>query len=111
MNKKGLELAINTIVILVLAMFFLVAIIFFFTGSFSNFTDKIKGISGDTNVDSVVKGCNILVDTDSRYGYCCEKKLVKYIEDGDKVEGEFSCNEIVDKFSGVKKLDCSGVSC
>ena len=36
--------------------------------------------------ESVVDNCNFYADTEAEYGYCCEKKDVKYLEDGEKVE-------------------------
>ena len=113
MDKKGLELAINTIIILILAMAVLIALVLFFTGGFSSFYEKIKGYSSYSNVDSVVSGCNIFVDTNSQYSYCCEKKTVKYYSEGEKDEGEFSCIELSNQDFGkdVRKLNCEGVSC
>jgi len=113
MDKKGLELAINTIVILILAVLILAALILFFTGSFTTFYEKIKGYSSYSNVDNVVNGCNILVDTNGQHSYCCEKKTVKYINKGDKDEGEFSCLEASNQEfgNGIKRLNCEGISC
>jgi len=113
MDKKGLELAINTIVILILAILILAALVLFFTGSFSTFYDKIRGYSSYSNVDTVVKGCNVLADTEAQYGYCCEKKTVKYFNEGEKDEGEFSCLEISNQDFGnkVRRLNCEGISC
>jgi hypothetical protein len=112
-NKKGLELAINTIVLLVLAMVFLLFMILFFTGTSGTFVTKIKGYFTYSNVDDVITGCNIFADSEQNYGYCCEKKFVKYVEDGENKGGEFSCLEITNKSFGkdVKKLNCEDVSC
>ncbi len=112
MDKKGFELAIGTVVIMILAAMLLLFFVLFFTAGSSDFIGKIKSYFSYSNIDSVVKGCNILVDSDSEYSYCCEKKDVKYYNEGEKAEGEFSCLELFEKNIGdVNELDCGGVGC
>ena len=111
MDKRGLQLAINTIVTLVLALVVLAFMVIFFTGTSTDFMNKIKSYFSYSNVDNLVSSCNILSETNAQYSFCCEKKLVKYYEDGEKNEGEFNCFEIADKFGNIDKLNCDGVSC
>jgi len=108
MNKRGLELAINTIVILVLALAVLSFLVLFFAVGSGGFLSEIKGYFSYSNVDSVVSGCNIAVDSGRGYEYCCEKKDVKYYMNGEKVEGDFSCRELLNKsfISGLNDLEC-----
>jgi len=111
MNKKGLEMAINTIVILVLSISVLAFMLLFFTDAGGNFLEKIRGYQGYSNVDSLISNCNFYVETDSSYSYCCEEKNVKYLQDGEKTEGEFTCLEISDRFGNVEGMNCGGVTC
>jgi hypothetical protein len=111
MDKKGLEMAINTIVTLVLAIAVLLFMFLFFTDAGGEFLGKIKGHSGYSNVDIVVDNCNFYVDTEAEYGYCCEKKDVKYLEDGEKESGKFNCLEVNERFGGVGTLNCEKVNC
>ena len=85
MNKKALELAINTIVILVLAILLLLFLVLFFTDAGKNFVAKIGIYSSYSNVDDVVSNCNIQADTNKEYSFCCEKKTVRYYENNEKV--------------------------
>jgi hypothetical protein len=113
-NKKGFQMAISTIVMLVLAMMILLFLILFFTGGAGDFMGKIRSYFGYSNVDNVIEGCNILGDTSQTYDFCCGKKDVKYYIEGEKSEGKFSCYELVDQsFIGgnINSLDCLGVSC
>lgn len=110
-NKRGLEIAINTVVILVLSILVLAFLILFFSEAGKSFLSKIKGYSGYSNVDEVVNNCNLYVDTQAQYSYCCDKRDVKYLEDGKKAEGKFTCLEIDDKFGGVKGMNCGGIKC
>jgi len=113
-GKKGFQLTINTVVLLILAAMLLLFMILFFTGSSGPLLGKIRSYFSYSNVDNVIEGCNILVDTNAEYAFCCEKKNVKYFEGGEKVSGEFSCSELVDEgfVSGrIKDLSCEEVSC
>jgi len=108
-DKRGFELVMNTAVVMILAIVVLLVLIGFFMIGSGDFMDKIRGYFSYSNVDSVVSGCNLLVDSGSVNAFCCEKKKVKYNEGGKK-EGEFSCSELIDKgfVSGLKKVSCSG---
>lgn len=108
-NKKALELAINTIVILVLAILLLAFLVLFFTETGKNFLGKTRGYTSEVNVDEVVKGCNILADTNKEYSYCCEKKGVIYYKEGEKIEKQSSCLELgkLDIGNKIKELNCN----
>ena len=75
--------------------------------------EKIKSYFSYSNIDSVVSGCNILVDSGQVYSYCCEFKTVRYYEDSEKAEGIFSCGELIGKdFAlGLKEMNCMEVVC
>ena len=76
MDKRGLEMAINTIVTMVLAIAVLLFMFLFFTDAGGEFLGKVKGHSSYSNVDIVVDNCNFYADTEAEYSYCCEKKGV-----------------------------------
>ncbi len=114
MNKKALELAINTIVILVLAILLLLFLVLFFTDAGKNFVAKIGIYSSYSNVDDVVSNCNIQADTNKEYSFCCEKKTVRYYENNEKVEQKFNCRELVNKNfinNKINNLNCGEISC
>lgn len=108
-NKRGFELVMNTAVVMILAVVVLLVLVGFFMMGSGDFMDKVGGYFSYSNVDSVVSGCNVLVDSGQSNAFCCDKKKVKYNEGGKK-EGEFSCSELVDKgfISGLKEISCSG---
>lgn len=113
LNKKGFEMIWSTWVVMILAIILAVFLILFFTLWSGNFLDNIKGFFSKTNVDSVVKGCNILVQSGDNYNFCCDKKEVKYLLDGKLKTMNFACSELVDKdfVSGINSLDCLGINC
>ena len=77
MNKRGFELAISTLVLLILGMLILIALVLVLTGVFEKFISAIRGYSG-SEVDNLNKLCQSQCDLDNKYSFCCEmKKLGK----------------------------------
>jgi hypothetical protein len=114
MDKKGFELAINTVIAMILAIVLLAFLVVFFTMGSQNFLDTVKGFFSHSNVDSVVNSCNIFASSNFQYKFCCEKQKVKYYDNEKKAEGEFTCNQLINRsfVSGeLGTIDCSGVSC
>jgi len=108
--KKGMSLAINTAVVLVLAIMVLVFMVLFFTSVGGEFSGKIKSYFSYTNVDEVIEQCALLVDLESKYSYCCEERNLKFYTNGEKDSGTFTCVQIAQQFGG-RTLSCTGVSC
>ena len=96
-NKKGFELVWSSVVVMVLAFVVLLLLILFFTTTSGSFIGGIKSYFSYSNVDSVVPGCNILIQGGNDYSFCCEKKKVKYYSDGNKLEGQFTCSELIEQ--------------
>jgi len=74
-SKRSFELAINTLVIIALALLVLLALSLAFTGSFKKFWQTIKGYSG-SEIDSLSKICQSQCVQGNKYSFCCEKKIL-----------------------------------
>ena len=114
MNKRGIELVWSTVVVIIISLAVLLFLILFFTSSSESFFGQVRGYFTYSNVDAVVKVCNIYVDSGSNYAFCCEKHEVKYFDDGVESEGMFSCGELLDENFAENKIDsmnCEGVNC
>lgn len=115
MKKRGFEMIWSTWVVLILAIMLVIFLLIFFANSSGSFLDNIKNYFSKTNVDSVVKGCNILVDSGNKYDFCCAKKTVKYLDGKNVKTGELSCFELMNKSfvnNEIKSgIDCQGFSC
>lgn len=109
-SKKGFEMIWSTWVIMILAALLLIFLILFFTTSSGSFINNIQGYFSKTNVDSVVKGCNILSDSGNKYDFCCDKKDVKYFGDGGIRKREYNCFELMNQ-SFVNNDIISDISC
>ena len=104
-SKKGMELAIGTIVIIILSLLLLVSLIVMLVSSEKNFYDTVKSYFSDSNVDAIVVSCNNAVRTESFYEYCCVNKDVRL----DRSDGfEMTCNLASNESWGgnIEKLEC-----
>ena len=111
-KKRGMEMAVSTIILIVLGVLVLVGLLFLLTTQTTFFSNFLATIFSKTNVDQVVGSCNSLASTNSVYSYCCEEKEVKL--GGAQENLELTCDELRDEdFIGgrILSLDCSGTSC
>ena len=113
-NKKGFELAINTIVMIVLAVLVLIGVLLIWNQQTGIFSDFLKNLAGKTNVDSLVASCNSLVTQEAVYNYCCVERDVKYEADGGLKEEKMTCEELSGRTftsNRINKLECVEAGC
>ena len=67
-NKKGFQLAINTLVIIVLAMLILAVLSIAFTTGFGNFWKSVKGYFG-SEIDNLNKICKSQCDMQNKFSF------------------------------------------
>ena len=78
LNKKGAEMTIGTLVVIVLAIIVLVVIALGFGTGWSNLWSKITGyFGGGSNVDSIKQACNYACTTQATYDYCILSRDIK----------------------------------
>ena len=112
-NKKGAEMTIGTIVMIILALVVLVVIIYGFTTGWGNLWDKVVNIGGGKiNVQTVVQSCQIACTTNSQYDYC-EKQRSIIIDDSGKPDDNLNtCQDLeADETYGLdpcENFDCVG---
>jgi hypothetical protein len=104
-SKRGFELAINTIVIIVLGLLVIAGLFLLFTGEARKFWNYVSGSGSD--VDDAVTICNSQISGLQDYAYCCDKKKVEI--GGENLE--LKCWELKERVGGVEFLNCSSVSC
>ena len=83
-NKKGFELTISTLVIIILAVLFLIIIVAIMTGGFGKAWATIKGFL-TSDVDSTRKACEAACMTESRHDFCCTQRDVTFTQVKEKV--------------------------
>ena len=111
-NKKGAEMTIGTIIIIVLALVVLVILVSGFTTGWTNLWEKITAFGGGkVNVQSVVQSCQLACTTGSRYDYCELSRDVTFDETGDANvdnRGGWRCAQLEFKGTG---LECPAIKC
>jgi len=110
-DKKGLEIAIGTLVVIILAVLVLAFLIFGFTMGFGNIRDKLfPFFSSKVNVDDVVRSCELACTSQSKYDYCDKLREVTFVDNGEKQSGITCLNleETTDPISINGCKDSSG---
>ena len=79
-NKKGQEMSVATLVLIVIGIVVLVMLILGFSMGWQNLWGKINILGGGSNIETVVQACNIAATSDSIVSYCKEFKLIKETE-------------------------------
>ncbi len=111
-NKRGMELAVNTLVIIVLSILVLIALLLIWNQQTGIFSEFIGDLIGKTNVDSLVVSCNSLASQNAVYEYCCAEKKARYKSEGKIIKEELTCSSLVEKSftSGrINKLNCENI--
>jgi hypothetical protein len=129
-SKKGAEMTIGTIVMIILALVVLVVIIYGFTVGWSNLFQNIQGFGGgDINVQTIVQACQVACATNSQFDYCTRTRNVVFDDtDEDYNKNKWTCGQLADGEQEGKGaddgaaqapirtpvdvgLDCSSVTC
>ena len=80
-GKKAQNITVSTIIIIVLALVVLVVLIIGFTSGWGNLWETITGIfPSSSNVEKVVKSCQVACTTNSVYDYCSLKRTIRWQE-------------------------------
>ena len=117
-GKKGAEMTIGTLVIIVLAIIVLVVLALGFGAGWSNLWGKITGYFSPVNVDSVKQSCQYACTTKSSYDYCDRTRDVITLKvdgkkDKDTYKG-FTCKELEAEtlsFEACNEIDCPAMVC
>ena len=76
-NKRGQDLSIGTLILIVLGIVVLVLLILGFSLGWSNLWEKVGIFQGGSGVESVIQSCKIAASTDALFTYCSDFKQIK----------------------------------
>ena len=76
-NKKGQEMSVTTLILIIIGIVLLVVLILGFTMGWQNLWNKINILGGTSNIETVIQACNLAATSDSTYSYCSEFKQIK----------------------------------
>ena len=111
LDKRGMELVINTSVLIIMAILVAVILLVFWDIETGRFSSYVKEMMGKSNVDSMIAACNSYVAREAYFEYCCANKTVKYeLDDGVKEE-QLTCNQLSVMKTGerMEKMGCENV--
>lgn len=77
LNKKGQDLSIGTLILIVLGIIVLVLLILGFSLGWGNLWEKINIFKGGSSIGDVVTACKIAVTSQDVYSYCQDFKKIK----------------------------------
>jgi len=75
MNKRGFDLAIGTLVKLVLGIVFLIAVITVFVMNWEDFSKTLEGYGG-SDEQITIDLCKTQCDLNKAFDFCCSNKTV-----------------------------------
>jgi len=75
-NKKGQEMSVATLVLIVIGIVVLVMLILGFSMGWQNLWAKVNIFGGGSNVETVVQSCKLAASSDSTFSYCSEFKKI-----------------------------------
>jgi len=102
-NKRGLELAISTIILLLLGILVLIGLITILIMGWDNFKMNIGIILG-SDISQMQKQCKLQCELNNNYDYCCEIKKIdnnEYTCDNLIDDCEIECNDICDSIPPI----------
>ena len=100
-NKRGMQLAISTLILLVLGILVLIGLIAMLVMGWGDFKTQIGVILGSDTAQAQ-KNCKIQCQLENNYDYCCEEKGV---EDNMII----TCQD--ESLKTDCRIDCSEASC
>lgn len=105
-------MSIAVIVTIVLSIALLTILMVYLSSQTGMFNRASESYSSESNVDAFIGTCNLLVEGDSVYSYCCEKKEVVFGDNVDSIEVTCVSAKNLGWSSGrISIVDCSAVVC
>jgi hypothetical protein len=113
-SRKGLEMTVTTIIMIVLSIAVLTILVVFLNSQTGFFSKWLKSQTSESTVDPFISNCNSLLNSESYYSYCCERKEVKFVSE-DKIEAEkLTCGQALEYPWAKDRLqysDCESITC
>jgi uncharacterized protein YpmB len=104
MNRKAIELAISTLIIIILGIAVLIGLIYALTSGFKKFNSSTEPFTDTTQSTAIKTACEQACENQDQLTYCCQNYTV----------GEFKDIKCSDSRLGVQcqpDFDCESVGC
>ncbi|MFA7708312.1 MAG: hypothetical protein WCX73_05165 [Candidatus Pacearchaeota archaeon] len=110
-NKKGAEMTIGTIIVIILALVVLVILVYGFSTGWTNLWDKVTNFGGGkANVQTIVQSCQLACTTLSEYDYCKTRSMIE-VDSAGKIQParEITCKVL--EYGNYGLEPCDSISC
>jgi hypothetical protein len=101
MDSRGFDIAITTIVLIIIGVAVLIGLVFFIKGGFGFLKSGTEPILKTQNLEGTRQACGLLCRTENKVAFCCEPISLN----GDNV----FCED--DRINVACNIDCSSVVC
>lgn len=93
-DKKGQELTLGTIILIVLGVVVLIFLIYGFSTGWGNLWQRVTGLGGGkVNVDTIRTSCILACEQGNNYAFCEQNRSVVFNEKDKAIEA--TCNDLV----------------
>lgn len=104
--KKGAEMTIGTLVVIVLAVLVLAFLAYGFSTGWSNLWNQISPKIAKVNVDALRQTCLLACTTQQSYEYCCNNRTIYYQQNDAVISTTGTCESNLVKPEGCS-LPCT----
>lgn len=73
MNRKAIQLAISTLILIILGIAVLIGLIYFLTDGFKTLKSSTDPFLDTTTASAIKTACNLACDSSDKLTYCCEE--------------------------------------
>ena len=101
MNSRGFDIAITTIVLIIIGIAVLIGLVFFIKNGFSFFKAGTDPILKTQSLEATRQACELVCRSENVFAFCCESISMN--------DEEVFCNE--DRLNVGCNIDCSKVVC
>jgi hypothetical protein len=111
MEKKGIELAISTLILIILGVCVLIGLIYVVTGGFSKLKTSTTPLLETTEGSAVKNACEIACQSNNRLNFCCGNYTIKSEKNIKCTDSrlEIKCSEITcEDFNCVQQTQRPG---
>ncbi len=98
MNKKAFELAISTLILIVLGVFFFLLFVYALTGGFSSFKKATNPFIESESAKAVIQICSDACSNNIKLTYCCQEfdinnEKIKCFDERLEVDCDLNCQD------------------
>jgi len=101
MNSRGIDIAITTIVLIVIGIAVLIGLVFFVKNGFGFLKSGTEPLLKTESLEATRQACNLLCNADNNAAFCCESISLN--------NEEMFCND--SRLDVNCNVDCSSVVC